>query len=50
MLFENIQDCHNGGHLGYCDIMISANPNLHVTQMLPAKFMLKLTDGLRDVV
>ena len=51
MSFEEFQDGHRGGHLGYQNGMILAILNLCVTVMPPIKFWLNLTYGLGgDVV
>ena len=51
MSFEEFQDGHDGGHLGYRNGTIIAILNLCVTVMLPIKFWLNPTFGLgRDVV
>ena len=44
--FEEFQDCHHGGHLGYRNGMILAILNLCVTVMPPIKFWLNLPYGL----
>ena len=46
MLFEEFQDGHRGGHLGYWSGMILAILNLYVIVMPPIKFQLNLTCGL----
>ena len=46
MSFEEFQDGHHGGHLGYQNRMILAILNLCVTVMHPIKFWLNLTYGL----
>ena len=43
MLFEEFQDDHHGGHLGYSKGMILAILNLYVAQMPPTTFWLNLT-------
>ena len=43
MLFEEIQDGHPGGHLGYWNGMMLAILNLCVTVMPPIKFQLNRT-------
>ena len=49
--FEEFQDGHRGGHLGYRNRTILAILNLGVTVMPPIKFWLNLTYGLGgDVV
>ena len=49
--FEEFQDGHHGGHLGYQNRTILAIQNLCVTVMLPIKFWLNPTYGLgEDVV
>ena len=49
MSFEEFQDGHPGGHLGYQNKMIFAILNLCVTVMSPIKF--QFNKGLRgDVV
>ena len=49
--FEEFQDGHCGGHLGYRNRMILAIPNLCVTVMPPIKFQLNRTYSLGgDVV
>ena len=51
MLFEEFQNGHCGGHLGYRNGMTLAILNLCVTVMLPIKFWLNLTYRLGgDVV
>ena len=51
MLFEEFQDGHHGGHLGYWNGTILAILNHCVTVMLPIKFWLNPTYGLGgDVV
>ena len=50
MLFEESQDGHHGGHLGYRNGTILAILNLHVATMPPTKFQLNQTYGtVRDV-
>ena len=46
MPFEEFQDGHHGGHLGYRNGMILAILNLCVTVMPPIKFQLNRTYGL----
>ena len=48
--FENFQDGHCGGHLGYRNGMNLAILNLYVAPMPPIKFQLNLTYSLGDVV
>ena len=48
MSFEEFQDGHHGGHLGYPKGMILAILNLHVATMAP-KFQLSPTYGSGDV-
>ena len=43
MLFEEFQDGHHGGHLGYQNRTILAILNLYVTLIPPIKFGLNLT-------
>ena len=51
MSFEEFQDGHHGGHLGYRNGTILAILNLCVTVMLPIMFWLNPTFGLGgDVV
>ena len=51
MSFEEFQDGHHGGHLGYQNGTILANLNVCVTVMPPIKFQLNRTYGLGgDVV
>ena len=51
MLFEEYQDGHHSGHLGYRNGMILAILNLCVTLMPPIQFWLNPTLGLGgDVV
>ena len=51
MSFEEFQDGHRGGHLGYWNRTILAILNLYVARMPPIKFRLNLTYGLGgDVV
>ena len=51
MSFEEFQDGHRGGHLGYWNGMILAFLNLCVTVMLPIKFWLNPTHSFGgDVV
>ena len=51
MLFEEFQDGHHGGNLGYWNGMILAMFNLYVTPMPLINFRLNLTYGLGgDVV
>ena len=51
MSFEEFQDGHRGGHLGYQNGMILAILNLCVIVMPPIKFWLNRTYGLGgDVV
>ena len=45
MSFEEFQDGHHGGHLGYWNIMILAIMNLPVAAMPHTKFQLKQTYG-----
>ena len=46
MLFEEFQDGHHGGHLGYLNRRVLAILNLCVTVMLPIKFWLNPNYGL----
>ena len=46
MWFEDFQDGHSGGHLGYWNKMILAILNLYVAPMPPIKFKLNPTYGL----
>ena len=48
MSFEEFQDGHHGGHLGYQNGKILAILNLHVATM-PTKFQLNPTYGSGDV-
>ena len=48
MSFEEFQDVHHGGHLGYQNRMILAILNLCVAVMPPIKFWLNRTYGLGD--
>ena len=51
MSFEEFQDGHHGGHLGYQNRTNLAILNLYVAPMPPIKFRLHLTYGLvRDVL
>ena len=50
MSFEEFQDGHHGGHLGYHNGTILAILNLFVTAMPPIKFQLNRTYGLGGVV
>ena len=50
MSFEEFQDGPSGGHLGYQNGKILAILNFYVTVMLPIKFWLNPTYGLRDVI
>ena len=51
MSFEEFQDGHQGGHLGYRNGTILTILNLYVAPMPPIKFRLNLTYGLGgDVV
>ena len=51
MSFEEFQDGHHGGHLGYRNGTILAILNLYNAPMPPIKFRLNLTYGLgRDVI
>ena len=51
MSFEEFQDGHHGGHLGYRNETILAILNLFVALTPPIKFQLNLTYGLGgDVV
>ena len=51
MSFEEIQDGHHGGDLGYWNGLILAILNLNVTPMPPIKVWLNPTYGLEgDVV
>ena len=43
MTIEDFQDGLHGSHHGYCNKLILATLNLHVTQMPSAKFWLNLT-------
>ena len=45
MLFEEFQDGHHGGHLGYWYRTILAILNLHVATMPPTNFQLNSTYG-----
>ena len=45
ILFEEFQDGHPGGHLGYRKGTILAILNLHVATMPPTKFQLNPTYG-----
>ena len=45
MLFEEFQDGHHGGQLGYRNRTILAILNLHVATMPPTKFELIPTYG-----
>ena len=38
MSFEEFQDCHRGGHLGYQNGTFLSNLNLNVAPMPPIKF------------
>ena len=46
LLFEEFQDGHHSGHLGYQNGMILAILNLYITPMPPIKFRLNQTYGL----
>ena len=46
MSFEEFQDGHHGGHLGYGNRMILAILNLYVAPMPSIKFPLNMTYGL----
>ena len=50
MLFEEFQDGHHGGQLGYQNGMILAILNLHVAPMPPVRFPLSGTLGFREDV
>ena len=50
MLFEEFQDGHHGGHLGYWNRKILGILNLHIAQMPPTKFQLNPTYLSADVV
>ena len=50
MSFEEFQNGHHGGHLGYQIGTILAILNLYITVMPPIKFQLNLTYGLGGVV
>ena len=50
MSFEEFQDGHHGGHLGYRNGLILAILILYVTVTPPIKFQLNPTYGLGDVV
>ena len=51
MSFDDFQDGHRGGHLGYWNRMILAILNLYITSMPPIKFWFNPTYGLGgDVV
>ena len=45
MLFDEFQDGHHGGHLGYWNGTILAILNLHVATMPPTKFQPNQTYG-----
>ena len=45
MSFEEFQDGHHGGHLGYRNRMILAILTLHVATIPPTKFQLNPTYG-----
>ena len=45
-MFEDFQDGHHGGHLGYLNGRILSILNLCVTVMFPIKFWLNPTYGL----
>ena len=45
MPFEEFQDCHHGGHLGYRNGTILAILNLYVATMPPTKFQLNPISG-----
>ena len=47
MSFEEFQDGHHGGHLGYGNGTILAILNLNVATMPPTKFQLNPTYGSR---
>ena len=49
MSFEEFQDGHQGGHLGYWNKTILAILNLHVATMPPTKFHLNPTYHSGDV-
>ena len=49
MSFEEFQDGHHGGHLGYQKGTILAILNLHVAIMPPTKFQLNPTYVSGDV-
>ena len=49
--FQDFQDGHSGGHLGYWNRLILAILNLYVAPMPPIKFQINLTYSLGgDVV
>ena len=50
MSFEEFQDGHRGGHLGYQNRKILAILNLYNAPMPSIKFRLNLIYGLGDVV
>ena len=50
MSFEEFQDGHHDGHLGYRNRTILAILNLYKAPMPPIKFQLNLTYGLGGAV
>ena len=48
MLFEEFQDGHHGGHLGYWNGTVLAILNLYVALMPPLKLRLKIWEMMFD--